>query len=101
VSPFRAKTCSRFWKAAKFRETFAKDLKAIKQRDLLKRVKEAIEAIENASSLTDLPSLKKLKGSKNFFRQRVGDYRLGLALEQDTVVLVRFLNRKDIYKYFP
>ena len=84
-----------------FRDSFVKDLKAIKDKRLLKRVKEAIEAIEEASSLDDLPSLKKLKGPKNYFRQRLRDYRLGLALENDTVVLVRFLNRKDIYKYFP
>jgi mRNA interferase RelE/StbE len=84
-----------------FRDSFGKDLKAIKDRSLLKRVKEAIDAIEKAGSLADLPSLKKLKGSKNYFRQRVGEYRLGLALEEDTIVLVRVLNRKDIYKYFP
>lgn len=84
-----------------FRASFVKDLKAIKNQEVLKRVKEAIETIENANSLAELTSLKKLRGSKNYFRQRVGDYRLGLALEEDTVVLVRFLNRKDIYKYFP
>jgi mRNA interferase RelE/StbE len=84
-----------------FRTSFTKDLEAIKDKGLLKRVKEAIETIENAGSLVDLPGLKKLKGRKNYFRQRVGDYRLGLVLEEDTIVLVRFLNRKDIYKYFP
>jgi mRNA interferase RelE/StbE len=84
-----------------FRDSFCKDLKAIKDKGLLRRVKEAIEAIESAASLADLTNLKKLKGSKNYFRQRVGDYRLGLAMEDDTIVLVRFLNRKDIYKYFP
>lgn len=84
-----------------FRGSFGRDLKAIKDKGLLKRVKEAIEAIEDASSFADLPKLRKLRGSKNYFRQRIGDYRLGLALEEDTVVLVRFLNRKDIYKYFP
>jgi hypothetical protein len=28
-------------------------------------------------------------------------YRLGLYLEQDTVVLVRLLHRKEMYRYFP
>jgi mRNA interferase RelE/StbE len=84
-----------------FRDSFLKDLKAIKDKGLLKRVKGAIEAIEGAQSLADLTNLKKLKGSKNYFRQRVGDYRLGLVIEHDTVVLVRLLNRKDVYKYFP
>jgi mRNA interferase RelE/StbE len=84
-----------------FRESFVKDLKAIKDRALLKRVKAAIEAIEAAGSLAELTNVKKLKGSKNYFRQRIGDYRLGLTVADDTIVLVRILNRKDVYKYFP
>lgn len=32
---------------------------------------------------------------------KLGDYRIGVALENDAVVFVRFLNRIDIYKYFP
>ena len=35
------------------------------------------------------------------YRLKLGDYRIGLALENDIVVFVRFLDRKDIHKYFP
>lgn len=84
-----------------FRESFARDLKVVRDKRLLQRVKEAIETVEQADSLGDLPKLKKLKGEKNYFRLRVGDYRIGVALEENTFVFVRFLNRKDIYKYFP
>ena len=49
----------------------------------------------------DLPNLKKLKGAKNYFRLKLGDYRIGLTLENNIVIFVRFLDRKDIYKYFP
>ena len=84
-----------------FRESFAKDLKGVKDKNLLKRAKETIEAIEKADSLVEMSNLKKLKGSGNYFRLRIGDYRIGIALENDTVIFVRFLNRKDIYKYFP
>jgi mRNA-degrading endonuclease RelE of RelBE toxin-antitoxin system len=31
----------------------------------------------------------------------LGDYRLGLVIEDDIVTLVRILHRKDIYRYFP
>lgn len=48
-----------------------------------------------------IAQLQKTKGEKNYFRLRVGDYRIGVALEEDSLVFVRFLNRKDIYKYFP
>jgi mRNA interferase RelE/StbE len=84
-----------------FRDSFAKDLKGVKEKGLLSRVREVIEAVEKANSLAELPNLKKLKGGGNYFRVRVGDYRIGIALENDTIIFVRFLNRKDIYKHFP
>jgi mRNA interferase RelE/StbE len=84
-----------------FRDSFAKDLKGVKEKGLLGRVREVIEAVEKGDSLAELPNLKKLKGGGNYFRVRVGDYRIGVALDGDTVVFVRFLNRKDIYKHFP
>ena len=84
-----------------FRDSFAKDLKGVKDKSILWRAKEVIEAVEKADSLADISNLKKLKGGGNYFRMRVGDYRVGVTLENDTVIFVRFLNRKDIYKYFP
>ena len=84
-----------------FRDSFAKDLKGVKDKGLLKRAGELIEAVEQAASLAEIPNLKKLKGGGSYFRFRVGDYRVGIALENDTVIFVRFLNRKDIYKHFP
>ena len=84
-----------------FRDSFAKDLKGVKEKGLLGRVREVIETVEKADSLAGLPNMKKLKGGGNYFRVRVGDYRVGVALDGETVVFVRFLNRKDIYKHFP
>lgn len=88
-----------------FRESFTRHLKAVRDKRLLQRVRETIEAVENAESPNVLPNLKKLRGAKNYFRLKLGDYRIGLALElaleNETVVFVRFLDRKDIYKYFP
>jgi mRNA interferase RelE/StbE len=84
-----------------FRDSFVKDLKSVKDKGVLKRLREAIEAIEKAHSLTEVPHSKKLKGGGSYFRLRVGDYRVGVALENDIVIFVCFLNRKDIYKYFP
>ncbi len=61
-----------------------------------------ISEIENISSLSALRrDLTKLKGGKNFWRIKIGDYRVGIEVEGDTVILVRILRRKDIYRYFP
>jgi mRNA interferase RelE/StbE len=84
-----------------FRESFLKDLQVIKERKLLDRVRNVINALESAEDLLELPNLKKLRGGKEYFRIRIGDYRLGIARNGDTVILVRFLNRKEIYRNFP
>jgi mRNA interferase RelE/StbE len=84
-----------------FNESFLKDLKAVKDRSVLAKVKAAIEATEQAVSLDQLTHLKKMRGSRDYYRIRIGDFRLGLKLEGDTLVFIRFLNRKDIYRYFP
>jgi len=42
-----------------------------------------------------------VKGFPGYFRIRVGDYRLGFSFHNDTVTLIRFLHRKEIYRYFP
>ncbi len=84
-----------------FRDSFLKDLKSVKDKAILKKVKEIIETVENAHTLSGIPNLKKLKGQQYYFRLRVGDYRLGFAMKNEAVIFVRFLNRKDIYKYFP
>jgi len=54
-----------------------------------------------AAKLSELSSCKKLSGSKNAYRIRMGSYRIGFFYETGTAELVRVLNRKDIYKYFP
>ncbi len=84
-----------------FRDSFTKDLKGVRDKGLLKRAKEVIEALEKADSLDEIHNLKKLKGGGNYFRLRIGDYRVGIVFENDTAIFVRFLHRKDIYKYFP
>jgi mRNA interferase RelE/StbE len=84
-----------------FRESFAKDLKSIRDKSALRRTKSIIETVEKADSLTGFPNLKKLKGHSNYYRLRIGDYRIGIALQENTIVFVRILDRKDIYRYFP
>ena len=84
-----------------FRNSFLRDLKAIRDKQLLSRVKEVIEHVEKTDSLTNLPNLKQLKREKNYYRIRIGEYRLGLAVQDDNVVFIRFLHRREIYRYFP
>ena len=79
-----------------FKESFTKDLRKIRDKDLLNRAKAVIETVEQAQSLGQIPNLERLKGWTRYYRIRVGDYRVGLAVEGNVVTFVRFLHRKDI-----
>jgi mRNA interferase RelE/StbE len=84
-----------------FRKSFARDLKKIKDQDTRDRARQAIEQIEAATELQAVDDLKKLGGAGNFFRIRIGDYRIGLVVEGETIEFVRCLPRRDLYRYFP
>jgi mRNA interferase RelE/StbE len=60
-----------------------------------------IHDIEKAKNVLEIRNLKKLKGYKDFYRLRIGDYRIGLQVKNNNVIFVRILHRKEIYKYFP
>jgi len=60
-----------------------------------------IEAAERVQTLNEISCLKKLKAEGNYFRIRVGEYRIGLVLDGETLIFVRCLNRRDVYRYFP
>ncbi|MEM9817637.1 MAG: type II toxin-antitoxin system RelE/ParE family toxin [Cyanobacteria bacterium P01_D01_bin.6] len=85
----------------RFRNSFKKDLKRIKDKSLLPQIRSAIENVNAANSLGDVKNLIKLKGYQGFYRIRVGNYRLGLSIAEEEVVFVRCLHRKEIYQVFP
>lgn len=84
-----------------FKTSFVRDLKKIKNQQILSSVKNSVEAAEKCQSTNDIPNIKQIKGARNHFRIRIGTYRIGLALEDDKLYFVRCLPRKDIYKLFP
>ena len=84
-----------------FRASFLRDVRKIRDPILLARIRAAIETVEAADDLRNVSDLKKLSGSSGFYRVRVGDYRIGVAIEDETVEFVRVLHRRDIYRAFP
>ena len=84
-----------------FLKKFSKDIDDIKIKSVKQALLRLIESMEALDSLEKIPNTKKLKGHKTAYRTRVGDYRLGFFFENSTILLARFVNRKDIYKIFP
>ena len=78
-----------------------KDLKKIKAKRLQSQIMEIIAEAENSASISEIRNVKKLRGGDVYYRIRLGNYRIGLKLEDDTILFVRFLHRKDIYRSFP
>jgi mRNA interferase RelE/StbE len=67
-----------------------------------RRLRDLLSTIENADAIQKIPHAKKIEGYRSYYRIKVGDYRLGMeAVSKTEVVLLRFLHRKDIYRYFP
>jgi mRNA interferase RelE/StbE len=84
-----------------FLARFEKDLGKLEEQGVLDAIADAITNVENAESVSEIRNLKKLKGFKTAYRIRIGEYRIGLFIENNVVEFARVVHRKDIYKYFP
>ncbi len=85
----------------RFESQFAKDLKNIKDKKLLLKIKNTINQCKTAQNLREIKNLKKLKGYQSFYRLKIGDYRIGIEADKNQLIFVRFLHRKEIYRFFP
>jgi mRNA interferase RelE/StbE len=57
--------------------------------------------LETSASFMAIEQIKKLKGHKSAYRIKISSYRLCFYYENETVIVSRFLPRKDVYKIFP
>ena len=82
--------------------SFARDLRRVRSPALRRQIYRRISELEAASMLSDVSAVSKVRSrSGRYYRIRVGDHRLGFALEGSTAVLVRFRHRRDFYRSFP
>jgi len=84
-----------------FKRSFIRDPEKIRNQSLKDKVRQIIELAKQADNLQDISHIRKLRGSERYYRIRLGNYRIGLAVEGDEVTFVRFLHRGDVYRYFP
>ena len=85
----------------KIDKSFEKDFKKTGNQKLNPKLLSVLDNIQNATKISDIKNIKKLKGSDGFYRIRLGDYRIGIIIIKQEVQLIRFLHRKEIYRYFP
>ncbi len=81
-------------------EKFWKDVKKLNNRQLMQDIIEAIENVQKATNSLEIRELKRLKGAKAH-RIRIGDYRIGITINGDSVEFITVGHRKNFYKFFP
>ncbi len=84
-----------------FLSKFSKDLDKITVQSVKAKIAHIISEAEAANTIYDIKNIKKLSGDKISYRIRLGDYRIGLYLEKNTIEFARVVHRKNIYKVFP
>jgi mRNA interferase RelE/StbE len=84
-----------------FRDSFLKDVRRIKEKRIREKISGVIAEAKVASSISVIRHFKKMESGENCYRIRLGDYRIGVRLQDKTLIFLRCLHRKDIYRYFP
>lgn len=85
----------------KYLKAFSKDIDKLKSKQVSKNLLDVILKIKKANNIQELTNIEKLKGYKNAYRIRIGEFRIGVFIDANVIIFARFLPRKDIYKYFP
>lgn len=85
-----------------FDKSFEKSLIKVKEKTLFDKIELLIEKIEKAEKISEIKNVKKLTGFKNYYRIRIGDFRLGFEkINDNTIRFITVARRKDIYSIFP
>lgn len=82
-------------------KAFGRDIKKVKDPELLDKVKSIIIDFENAENILEIRNIKKIEGKVNYYRLKIKNHRIGFKLIDNSIYLLRFLHRKDIYKFSP
>lgn len=87
-----------------FKPAFIKDFPALPssvEREVRRACLVVFPEAKNVHELFGRYDVKPLRGFKNYYRVRLGAYRIGFKKEDGGVVFMRVLHRKEIYRHFP
>ena len=85
----------------RFHNQFNRDLRRLSNPSLAAQVEQVIEDLKAASTIRDVRGVSRMTGAGEYYRIRIREYRLGITMDGETVILRRFLPRGEIYRYFP
>ncbi|MCD6118184.1 type II toxin-antitoxin system RelE/ParE family toxin [bacterium] len=85
-----------------YKKSFLKDMAKISNPYREKIENLVFEKISGLDDISSIKNIKKIRGYNEYYRIRVGIYRIGCKIESGNIVIFyRVKNRNDIYKIFP
>ena len=88
--------------ACGYKRTFLKDLAAVPKRHRSRIEKLVFDQIPASENIFHEFDIDKMTGYKNYYRIRIGHYRIGCRIADDnTIIFYRVKSREEIYHVFP
>ncbi len=88
----------------KIAKSFQKDLRS-KPKTVIQAVRELIADLEDAVSLeqsgVDYTKMEGQRKGENYYRIRLGNWRIGIEYLHPEIIIIRILARGEVYKHFP
>ena len=85
----------------RYHSQFNRDLRRLRNSSVARSIEQIISELKAVSSLTEVRGVRRLRGEGRHYRIRIGEHRLGITQDDDTIILRRLLHRSEIYRYFP
>jgi mRNA interferase RelE/StbE len=85
----------------RYKKQFLKDLSRIPYGYREKIENLVFEELPAADSNQIFQNVSKMRGYENYYKIRIGDFRIGLSIKENILEFQRVLHRKDIYRFFP
>ena len=80
---------------------FRRDARRLGSVQIRRRLDRVIQELIEASNITEVSGIRRLRAEGQHYRIRIGDYRLGITMDGNTAILCRFLPRGEFYRTFP
>jgi mRNA interferase RelE/StbE len=84
-----------------YQKRFLKDLSRIPAKTRNQIEKFVFEDVPQLQTIEESVKIERMVGYPSYYKIRFGVYRVGLKKENDNLIFIRALHRKEIYRYFP
>lgn len=85
----------------RYKKAFLKDLAKVHP-DYRKRIEDLVfERIPASKDIFTEFDIRKIQGYRDYYRIRVGMYRIGCRIQDGILILYRVKSREEIYGVFP